>query len=309
MADIERISSPTVEEYAEAAEINLERTPYQRELDSPARFLGFQKLGVEIAVVRRQGRMASVAHLLPSSCESSGGEISWVYMFQLASRQDAAGAGAILVKRIMEWYPAILGIGITPDAERMYKAFQWKHFGDIWRAVHPLHLDRMMEDYANHGKHMTKPWQWKLLRTCAGAYNAGTALIEKALSVGIDCERWKPSAEASKAAVVADYLPMYRAGMVIAADVGGIGRVGNQPGADAGSLRQHAAIWREMRRGGVKFCEMLAHSPEFRARAIRLGYYPARLPVWYWDRHHRMEPALELLRSGRISFWETDKVV
>jgi hypothetical protein len=194
VAEIERISSPTIEQYAEAAEINLERTPYQRQLDSHARFLGFQKLGVEIAVVRREGRMQSVAYLLPSSCESAGGELSWVYMFQLASRQDAAGAGAILVKRIMEWYPAILGIGITPDAERMYKAFKWKHFGDIWRAVHPLHLDRMMEDYASHGKHMTKPWQWKLLRTCAGVYNAWTAFIEKALSVGVQCERWKPSA-------------------------------------------------------------------------------------------------------------------
>lgn len=306
MVEIERIASPSLEQYAEAAEVNYERTPYQRALDSRGRFLGFQKLGVEIAAVRREGRMESVSYLLPSSCPSPGGPTEWVYMFQLASRRETAGAGALLVKRIMEWYPAILGIGITPDAERMYKAFKWTYFGDIWRVVHPLNFDRMLDDY---GDRLARPWQRRLLRAGAGVYNLGAAWMERALSAGAGCEQARPPEPESKAAVVAGYLPMYRSGVVIATDVGGAGRIGNRPAAGVGGLRQHAAIWSAMRRRGVKFCEMLAHSPEFRARAMRLGYYPVRLPVWYWDKKQRMGPALDLLRNGHISFLDTDKVV
>ena len=44
-------------------------------------------------------------------------------MFQVAARPAAAGAGAMLVRQVMQWYPAIFGMGITPDAERLYKAF------------------------------------------------------------------------------------------------------------------------------------------------------------------------------------------
>ena len=291
--EAQRIAAPTLEQFAEAAEVNYERTPYQRRLDSPGRFAGFQKLGVELATLRRGGRMEAVSYLLPASAQGA----SWVFMFQLAARMGTAGAGALLVRRIMQWYPAILGIGITPDAERMYKAFKWTYFGDVWRAVHPLNLDRMLDDY---GDRMDNQARRKLLRSGAWLYNAGANAIERALSLGVPCE---------PTAAVSAHLPAYRAGNVVAIDVGGVGRIGNRPVDGLGSLRSHAAIWREMRRNGVKFCEMLAHSPECRSRAIRLGYYPIRLPVWYWDKNNTMGPALDLLRNGEMSFLDTDKVV
>jgi hypothetical protein len=188
----------------------------------------------------------------------------------------------------------------------LYKAFKWIYFGDVWRAVHPLNLDRMMDDY---GARVTNPWRRTLLHSGAGLYNGGGRLIESLLSKGIQCEAWRPPDQDRKAAAVVSYLRSYRAGEVRAINVGGIGRICNRPAEGVGSLRGHAAIWREMRRDGVKACEMLIHSSEFRGRAMRLGYYPIRLPVWYWDKQDCMRPALELLRGGQMSFLDTDKIV
>ena len=306
MTETERLTAPTLEQLAEAAEVNYVRTPFQRALDSPARFRGFQRLGVEVAVVRREGRMEAVAYLLPSSLETPQGRVEWVYMFQVAARLEAPGAGALLVRQVMKWYPAILGIGITPDAVRIYQAFKWTHYRDLWRLVHPLRLDRMMEDY---GGRLAKPWLRGMLSAMAGVYNFAGGVIEAALASGPGSRPAIFSERHAKAAAIAEYLPLYQAGDLVAANVGGAGRIGNPPASGLGSLRQHAALWGQMRRDGLKFCEMLIPTPELRRRAQRLGYWPVSLPVWYWDKNRTMTPVLEQLGSGRISFLETDKVV
>jgi hypothetical protein len=312
VADTERLTAPTLEQFAEAAEVNYVRTPFQRALDSPARFRGFQRLGVEVALVRRDGRMEAVAYLLPASLEipggleTPGGRVEWVYMFQVAARLEAPGAGALLVRQVMKWYPAILGIGITPDAVRIYQAFKWTHYRDMWRLVHPLRLDRMIEDY---GGRLAKPWQRSMLSALAGVYNFAGGALEAALASGAGPRPAILSELQAKAAVIAEYLPLYRAGDLVAANVGGAGRIGNPPASGLGSLPQHAALWRQMRRDGLKFCEMLIPTPELLQRGKRLGYWPVSLPVWYWDKNRTMAPVLEQLGSGKISFLETDKVV
>lgn len=306
MAETERLIAPTLEQFAAAAEVNYLRTPFQRALDSPARFRGFQRLGVELAVVTRDGRMEAVAYLLPSNLESPEGRVDWVYMFQVAARREAPGAGALLIRQVMQWYPAILGIGITPDAVRIYQAFKWTHYRDMWRAVHPLHLNKMLEDY---GDRVEKPWQRTLLGAAAGAYNVAGGWLERIVAVGTACELWRPPASHPKAQAVAEYLPLYRAGDLIAADVGGAGRIGIPAVLGLGSLREHAALWQQLRRTGAKFCEILIPTPELLARAKRLGYLPVSLPVWYWDKKGTMAPVLDQLGAGRISFLETDKVV
>jgi hypothetical protein len=306
VAETERLSAPTLEQFAEAAEVNYARTPYQRALDSPARFRAFQRLGVEVALVRRDGQMEAVAYLLPSSLETPQGRVDWVYMFQVASRIGAPGAGALLIRQVMKWYPAILGIGITPDAVRIYQAFKWTHYRDLWRAVHPLRLDRMIEDY---GDRLKAPWQRGILSAMAGAYNFAGGAIETAIASGAAARPAESSELQTKAAVVAEYLPLYRVGELIAANVGGAGRIGNPPASGLGSLRQHAALWRQMRRDGLKFCEMLIPTAELLQHAKRLGYWPVSLPVWYWDKDRAMTPVLEQLGAGSISFLETDKVV
>ncbi|MGH9641160.1 MAG: hypothetical protein ACRD3Q_01915, partial [Terriglobales bacterium] len=74
--EAQRIARPTLDQFAAAAEVNYERTPYQRALDSPGRLAGFQKLGVELATLDRAGRMEAVSYLLPSSHAGT----DWVFM-------------------------------------------------------------------------------------------------------------------------------------------------------------------------------------------------------------------------------------
>jgi hypothetical protein len=145
-----------------------------------------------------------------------------------------------------------------------------------------------------------------LLRGSAGIYNAAAAAFEMVWSAGMRCEPWQPDQE-GKPRVLASYLPLLACGPVRAADVGGVGRILSLP--EEGSSRQHAAIWRALRRRKGKFCELLLTSPEARTRAMKLGYVPLRLPVWCWDPRGVLARAIPALRRKGISFLDTDKVV
>ena len=301
---IRRIVSPTLDDFAQAADLCALRWTFLRQFNGPARYRAFQQLRVELcAMVDGAGVMQSVAYLIPGELDVDGELLRWHYMFHVASRPSAAGAGAILVKQVMQWYPAIFGIGITPDAEQIYKAFRWQPHDGFWRGVHPVNLARMLQD---HGEQIRGAGLRRLLRTSAGLYNLAVKALELLLSVGARAEPWQP-AEDGKPRVMASYLKLLACGPVRAVDVGGIGRILSLP--EEGSLRQHAAIWRALRRQNTKFCELLLFSDTARRRAWKLGYLPLRLPVWCWDKQGVLARAIPALRQRGISFLDTDKVV
>ena len=301
-AGIRRFISPTLEQFAQAAEVCYTRWSYLRELDSPARFRAFQQLGVELcAMVDAAGAMQSVGYLIPAQMELQGETLRWHYMFQVASRPSTAGAGALLVRQVMQWYPAIFGMGITPDAEKLYQAFRWQPYHGFWRGVHPVNLARMLQDY---GDRMPAA-QRRLLRASAGVYNMAAGALEWMLSLGARSEIWQPAE--GKPQVLAAYMTLLASGPVRVADAGGVARLLSRP--EEGSIRQHAAVWLELRRRRSKFCELLLYSAAARQRALRLGYVPLRLQVWCWDRQQVLARAIPVLRERGMSFLDTDKVV
>jgi hypothetical protein len=300
---LRRIESPTIDQFAQAAEVCYTRWDYMRELDSPARFEAFQKLNVELCVlVDGGGAMQSVGYLVPSRLQIGGETLCWHYMFQVASRPETAGAGALLIRQAMKWYPAIFGMGITPDAERLYKAFRWQQYEGFWRGVHPLNLSRLLKDY---GDRIPQLWLRRLLRASAGIGSFVGSQAEVMLSLGSRSTSWAPPN--GKGAIIGRYLDLFTTGDVQAADVGGAGRVLSLPAA--GSLRQHAAIWRALRRQNARFCEMLLFSEAARKRAWHLGYVPVPLQVWCWDPGGILGRAIPVLREKGFSFFDTDKVL
>ncbi len=302
-AGFRRIESPSLEQFAEAAEVCYTRWPYMRELDSPARFRAFQELRVElVALVNAQGAMQCVGFLVPSQIEMEGDTLSWHYMFQVASRPEAAGAGALLIRQVMKWYPAIFGMGITPDAERLYKAFRWQPFEGFWRGVHPLNFSRLLADF---GERINNQRLVSLLRTSSGLISAAGSLADSIFSAGAHATPWKPAD--GKGATVSPYLNLLECGAVRAADVGGTGRILSLPAE--GSLRQHAAIWRALRKRDARLCEILLYSESDRSRARRLGYIPIPLQVWCWDQQGILARAIPALRQKGFSFFDTDKVI
>ncbi len=309
---LDRIRQPSVADFEAASAVCYSRFPYQRKLDNRQRFLGFQRLGVELAVMRGQdGAFQCVCFLLPAKLEMGGETLNWYYMFQVASLPTAPGAGGLLVRQVLHWYPSIFGMGITPDAERLYKVFRWKPFGGFWRGVHPVDLTHMIEDY---GSRIEKPWKRAALRMGSGLYNAASLPVEWLLSGGRIANRWdgknwdrQAGSGAGKSAVLGTYLPLFESGDLRAADVGGVGRLFTP--VNAGSLADHAALWRAMRRRGVKFCETLLYSKEACREARRYGYLPVTLQVYCWDKNGVLERAIPELQQRNFTFLDSDKTV
>ena len=298
-----RLETPSLGQFAEAAEVCYTRWDYMRELDSPARFEAFQKLKVELCVlVNADGVMQCVGYLVPSRVEVNGETLRWYYMFQVASRPEAAGAGALLIRQVMKWYPAVFGMGITPDAERLYQAFRWQPFEGFWRGVHPLNVPRLLKDF---GGRITDPRLRRLSEGSAGLANFFGTSAEMICSLGAGAVPWKPLD--GKGAVVGTYLGMFCCGEVRAADVGGTGRLLSSIGT--GTLRQHAAIWRVLRKRGARLCEVLLSSEKERKRAWLTGYIPIPLQVWCWDREGILARAIPALRARGFTFLDTDKVI
>lgn len=309
MASFERIAKPTLGEFEQASAVCYARFPYQRNLDSPGRFAAFARFGVELAVMRdQQGAPQCVAFLVPAELQLEGETLRWYYMFQVASLPSAAGAGALLVRQILQWYPAIFGMGITADAEKLYKAFRWQHYPGFWRGVHPIDLWRMVEDY---GARIASPWQRRALGLFSGVYHFASIPAEWLLALGRSAKRVAAPATlpegADKAGVLATYLPLFESGPVRVADVGGMARLLGP--AERGSLRQHAAIWRSLRARNVKACEMLLLNGRERRRALWLGYVPLGIEVYCWDKAGVLAKAIPILKQRGLTFLDTDKTV
>jgi hypothetical protein len=302
-AGIRRIEAPTIEDFNRAAEVCYIRWPYMRNLDSPERFKAFQDLKVELCVLENgEGVMQCVAFLVPSGLQLDGEELSWHYMFQVASRPEAAGAGALLIRQVMKLYPAIFGMGITPDAERLYRLFKWKEFSGFWRGVHPLNMSLLLQDY---GERIKSPGVRRALSASAGLFNAVASVAETVVALLGTAARWLPSD--GKPEALSGYLSLFECGDVRAANVGGAGRILTLPGK--GSLRQHAAIWRSLREQKARFCEMLLFSEDSKNLARRVGYIPIPLQVWCWDPKDVLVRAIPALKARGFSFLDTDKVI
>jgi len=309
VATFERIACPTPAEYEQAAQVCYARFPYQRNLDSPQRFRAFGILGVELAVMRHQdGRFQCVAFLLPGELQVEGETLRWHYMFQVASLPGVPGAGGLLIRQIMQWYPAIFGMGITTDAKKLYQAFRWQHYDGFWRGIHPINLSRMAADY---GSRLASPAARSLLRAFSGLYNLASIPIEWLLALGRSATAVSAlpgaSPAAGKAPLLATYLRLFESGPVLVADVGGMARLLSMP--ETGSLIHHAAIWRSLRKINAKACEMLLLSSASRRRAMWLGYVPLALEVYCWDKGGVLAKAIPILKQRGLTFLDTDKTV
>lgn len=75
--------------------------------------------------------------MLPCRVENGADSVEWVSLFQLATRPETKNIGGIMMLKIMSTYPAVIGLGVTPDAEALYKALRWHCYADVWRGVHP----------------------------------------------------------------------------------------------------------------------------------------------------------------------------
>lgn len=307
LAELTHIPSPTLEQFAEASAICEIRWPYMKELNSRTRFLGFQKAGVQLVVASENGKMEGVCFVLPAECQIQGQPFSWVFLFQLATI-PGSNSGGVLMLRIMKLFPVIVSMGVTEDAERMYKVLRWKKYEQVWRGVHPIRLNRLMEDYGNR---LQSAWLRRLLPACSGLYHVFSLALERLLSLGVNIR--PPTVGMSpRLDVVSEYLACRHAGngpkALLVADAGGIGRLaGIRPGL--GQWRLHAAMWRWLRARNAKMCEVLLLSEHDKLAASRLGYVPLPMSTWLWDPGQKAAALLQHWQASGFSFLQTDKIL
>jgi len=308
--EIVRIASPSLEEFAAAGEVCETRWPYMKEFHTRARFEAFQKMGVELIAAREDHHLQGVCFVLPCRYPFQNDTVEWVSLFQLAARPETKNLGALLMMRIMSTYPAIVSMGVTDDATKLYVALKWKRYDQIWRGFHPLDMPKMAEDYAGR----LTPWQQRGLSLGGHVYNLLSRPLEWGLGAGVACRHIAAtntagSALEQKLGWIASYYPTHQVGAMPFVNAGGIGRILTSQPTEWGSLRQHARIWRQLSSEGAKFCEMLLTTPEARQRAERLGYKAITMPAWYQDKNGMVAKLLDALRRHELTFLHTDKSV
>jgi len=310
--EIVRLARPSLAEFQTAGEICELRWPFLRALHTRERFEALQRLGVELVVARDGGRMDGVCFALPCRYELGGETVEWASLFHLATRPETKNIGALMMMRLMSLYPAVVSIGVTDEATRLYVALRWKRYDGLWRGVHPVDMKLMAAAYVDR---LHQPWQRFAFRALSGVYNVAGSLAEAALSWGVPCRQWEPSSTpdsrlAAKGALMATYLGMFSSGKRTSfVDWAGVGRGLNSFPEGWGGLREHARIWREFRRRGVKLCEVLATTPEAKVRLLRLGYVPMAMPMWYVDKNGMAGKLIEALKRNEISYFHLDKSI
>jgi hypothetical protein len=310
--EIARVAQPTLDQFQAAAEICEIRWPFLRPQHTRERFQALQKLGVELIAAREGDRLQGVCFALPCRYEFDGDLVEWVNLFQLATRPETKNIGALILMRIMSLYPTVVSLGVTEEATRMYVALRWKRYDEVWRGVHPIDMKRMADDY---GERLQEPWKRGALRALAGVYNVCASPVEAALGAGVPCGRWDPASARSaqlreKGTVVGAYFPLLRCGgSTRFVDAGGTARVLNSYRDGWGGLREHARMWRELRRRGAKLCEVLATTAAAKDRLLRLGYAAVPMPMWYQDKNGMGAKLIAAMQRNEVSFFHTDKSI
>jgi hypothetical protein len=305
LPDIEHIPSPTLEQFQHAATLLEVRWPWMRDLHFPERFRGLQQIGVElVASYKSPGVMDGVMFQVPEWLETPEETFRWMGAFQFATHPEAHPAIAGLVlRKAMQVYPMLIGWGVTPAADKLQERMGWKAHPRVWRAVHPVNMRRMLEDY---GDRLEKPAVRTAAKTAAFFYDLLAPLGERLLSLGVSVQKPVPAA-GSRAALCGSYFELLGAGGVEVFETRGSARIVSA--AAQGTIRSHAALWRELRRRKTKFAEMLLMSEESCRRARSLGYYPMRMTNRCWDREKKMPALFAALEHLEPGFLITDKVV
>jgi hypothetical protein len=322
MFQIVRVQDPTLEEYRAASRVCEEYYGYLKPLNRDDRFEVFRRLGVELVLVRGGAKTHGVCFVLPDRFSEPEGDVGFVWLFQLFCRQDAKSAGALMLYRIMNWYPAIMCIGVSDEGGKVYESLGWGRYDRVWRCFHPIGLSRMVDQYRNR---LEAGWRTAVYRAVDRVYEPCMRVLESFLSAGVEgggvapdpsrireVQRPLPIEPCSRLGVVSNYLKTVRVGCdggaLRGVEIGGIGRVVQDESRGLARLRVHAKLWQALRRDGAVAGECLAASRRARRRALLTGYLPVRMPIYYWDRQNRFTGFFQALETSGFGFASCDKI-
>ena len=319
---IVRIVHPEIGHYEEAARVAAEQWTVAKEIDRQERFLGFQQMGVELVLGYESEELKGVAFFLPDKYETADRKEHFVWLFRIYARPEAKNLGALMLIRIMNWYPAILGIGVTPEAAKLYQTLRWQKYEHIWRCVHPISLTGMV---ARYNDRLGGTWKKIFLKFVSRGYDFLSYLAALAINPGLSFDKFDPlpvghleikpgnlSIE-NKLKIISTYLTSYKITsnnrVLETYGITGKGYIVRDDFQGLEKFLAHFKLWRELKKYHITFCEFLATSEKAKRQMLINGYIPIRMPIYYWDKKNKIDGYFINLPKSKFNYGSCDKLL
>ena len=319
MIEIIRLSKPTNAQFLEAIQFAERMLEHLKTLRLHARVAAFQRLGIELVLVKENKQIQALCFVLPDKYYYAGEERRFVWLFDMIADPKAKNLGSFMLLRIMNWYPSTMCIGVTEAAARLYQALRWNKYDNIWRCVRPVKLMGMFERY--HGR-LEPSLRNLLLKMMAPCYDALMFLVEACISSHLSINQSAPFSRKKsrlqrdnefKLNIVSSYLDILTIDeedhSLEAVIIYGIGRIVYNDFHGFRRFLAYLRLQQIVRKKNVLLLEYLTTCPENKRKALLYGFIPIKIPIYYWDKNNQLDEFFKKLDDHNFSFGSCDKIL
>jgi hypothetical protein len=321
MVTIRKINDPSYEQLRKAIEFSAEHWEEINPIFSQEKFLAWKKLRVQLVLAQEKEEIQGSCFILPYDFSGAEKEAEYVWLFNMVVSASAKNLGALLLLKIMNWYPAVMCIGVTEQAAKIYEALRWKKYVNIWRCVHPICFTEMVEHYEGRLGNSLKR---QTLKIAGILYNNIMYYLESLLAlIGQRHEIKQGKAEDhynaiknlkenEKLKIISSYCDLSiikNKDNVLITSINGIGRIIKDNHKGFNRILAHARLWHELRYKHSLFCEYIVTSKKEKMRAYGLGYIPVEMPIFYHDKKRILTSFFQKINESDFSFLSCDKLL
>jgi hypothetical protein len=319
MIEIIRLTKPTNAQFIEAIQFAERLQEHFKTLRHHARFAAFQRLGIELVLVKENKQIQALCFVLPDKYYYDGEERRFVWLFDMIADPKAKNLGSFMLFRIMNWYPSTMCIGVTKAAARLYQALRWNKYDKIWRCVRPVKLMGMFERYQSR---LEASWKSLLLKMIAPCYDALMSFVEAYISSHLSINQGTPFSRKKgklqrdnefKLNIVSSYLDILTIDeedqSLEAVIIHGIARIVYNDFHGFKRFLAYLRLQQIVRKKNVLLLEYLTTCSENKRKAFLYGFIPIRMPIYYWDKHNRLDEFFKKLDDDNFAFASCDKIL
>ena len=319
MPQILKIDKLEFDQFIEAVRFSDEQLGYlgyDMIINPPQRFKVFKKLGVELVLAMEQNEILGICFVLPDQTPIKHHPFVW--LFGMVTKPEGKNIGALMLFKMMHLFPAIMCIGVTEIAGKLYRALRWKEYHEVWRCVHPIDLAKMFDKYKDRIKNNN---HIKILESLGPFYNLGVNFGQLLVSIATLLRKSRnsinspiPSSEYNhEIALVSSYRKLYNVTMgrrvLEAIEMDGIARVVRDEFSGWEKLLAHMQVWKKLKCHGGVGMEYIATSLAEKRQALLYGYAPIRMPIHYWDKYGKLSDFFEVFPGSNFTFASCDKIL
>ena len=276
---------------------------------------------VELIIAQESDNIQGVCFVLPGNFCNPEEELTYVWLFGMVTSPQARNLGALMLFKIMAWYPAIMCMGVTEEAAKLYQALRWKKYDRIWRCVHPICLKDMLEHYKERLKGSPKNtflkffgWIYeRFFSLIETLFNSVSQIMNYTVSLGILPNLIQPDSDDKKLAEISKYRKIYtvisKNKNLISIEVSKIGRIIRDDFRGINRYIAHFKLWHELRARKNIYCEYIITNEKGKRQAYFYGYIPFQMPIYYFDKSNYLINFFKNIENNNFSYLSCDKLI